>query len=250
VRRIPAAEVLLLEMFPYPSGGPHGPRAVYAIGDLLALTKGCALNVLIPWLVRLRPARRVTRHRSTAAAGHLDARETSDMALQLKKMASPTTGPRKVAPAIVVLTMGQQVIFLKMLERGLAYRKRFSVNWCPSCQTGLATSRWRPAVLALRLRGRVREIEGWFFKSPTTRGIAGVVRPAARLARTRDDDAAQLDRKKRGCRVRSCRWPAPAAQDPVFTTRPDTAFGMTYAVLAPDTRWSIRSWPTIRAGAA
>src|SRR5439155_1464798 len=130
-----------LEMFPYPSGRIHmGHVRVYAIGDLLARFKWMrGFNVLHPmgWDAFGLPA-------ENAAIEHgvhpvIWTYENIDyMRAQLKKMGISYDWEREVTTCDPAYYKWEQLIFIKMLERGLAYRKRSTVNWCPSCQTVLA----------------------------------------------------------------------------------------------------------------
>src|SRR3989441_2983059 len=130
----------------------------------------------------------------------------------------------------------EQLIFIKMLERGLAYRKRSTVNWCPSCQTVLANEQVEDG-RCWRCDSEVtpREIDGWFFKitSYAEELLAWCDRlpgwPERVLTMQRNwigkSEGVEFDLPVEGRPELSIR---------VFTTRPDTVFGMTYAVLAPE----------------
>ena len=102
---------------------------------------------------------------------------------------------------------GNQLIFLRLLEEGLAYRASATVNWCPGCQTVLANEQVLADGTCERSGDLVerRELEQWFFRITELRRRAarGARRP--RVARAREDDAAQLDRSVRGRRVRPAR---------------------------------------------
>src|SRR2546428_4544177 len=123
-----------------------------------------------------------------------------------------------------------------MFERGLAYRRRSTVNWCPSCQTVLANEQVE-AGRCWRCDSEVmpREIEGWFFKitAYAEELLAWCDRlpgwPERVLTMQRNwigkSEGAEFDLAVAG---------RPELKIRVFTTRPDTAFGMTYAVLAPE----------------
>jgi len=123
-----------------------------------------------------------------------------------------------------------------MLERGLAYRKRSTVNWCPSCQTVLANEQVEDG-RCWRCDSEVtpREIDGWFFKitSYAEELLEWCDRlpgwPERVLIMQRNwigkSEGAEFDLPLAG---------APGLSIRIFTTRPDTAFGMTYAVLAPE----------------
>jgi leucyl-tRNA synthetase len=228
-----------LEMFPYPSGRIHmGHVRVYAIGDLLARYKWMrGYNVLHPmgWDAFGLPA-------ENAAIEHgvhpvIWTYENIDyMRSQLQKMGISYDWDREVATCDPAYYQWEQLIFIKMLERGLAYRKRSTVNWCPSCQTVLANEQVEDG-RCWRCNSEVtpREIDSWFFKitAYAEELLAWCDRlpgwPERVLTMQRNwigkSEGAEFDLKVDGQPDLSIR---------VFTTRPDTVFGMTYAVLAPE----------------
>jgi len=228
-----------LEMFPYPSGRIHmGHVRVYAIGDLLARYKWMrGYNVLHPmgWDAFGLPA-------ENAAIEHgvhpvIWTYENIDyMRTQLMRMGISYDWDREVTTCDPAYYKWEQLIFIKMLERGLAYRKRSTVNWCPSCQTVLANEQVEDG-RCWRCDSEVapREIDGWFFKitSYADELLAWCDRlpgwPERVLTMQRNwigkSEGAEFDLPVAGHHGLSIR---------VFTTRPDTVFGMTYAVLAPE----------------
>jgi leucyl-tRNA synthetase len=128
-----------------------------------------------------------------------------------------------------------QWIFLQLLKAGLAERKKATVNWCPTDQTVLADEQVingrceRCDTLVIQ-----RELEQWFFKITTY---------AARLLEHLDDlDWSDIVKtaqrhwigRSEGLQFRLAVEGRPGRQITVFTTRPDTVFGMTYVVLAPE----------------
>jgi leucyl-tRNA synthetase len=129
-----------------------------------------------------------------------------------------------------------QLIFLKFWERGLAYRASAPVNWCPGCQTVLANEQVLPDGTCERSGDVVfkRDLEQWFYR---------ITEYADELLVSLDD----LDWPER-VKVMQRNWigrsegaefdlPVEGAKDErlrVFTTRPDTSFGMTYAVISPE----------------
>src|SRR6266446_6183604 len=187
-----------LEMFPYPSGRIHmGHVRVYAIGDVLARYKRMrGFNVLHPmgWDAFGLPAENAAIENGVHPA-IWTYENISYMRNQLKQLGVSYDWDREITTCEPAYYKWEQLIFIRMLERGLAYRRRSRVNWCPSCQTVLANDQveagrcWRCDSQAVRS-------EGAEFALP----VAG--RPDVRI--------------------------------PIYTTRPDTSFGMTYAVLSPE----------------
>src|SRR5712664_996790 len=228
-----------LEMFPYPSGRIHmGHVRVYAIGDLLARYKWMrGFNVLHPmgWDAFGLPAENAAIENGVHPA--IWTYENIDyMRSQLRKLGISYDWDREVATCDPTYYKWEQLIFIKMLERGLAYRKRSTVNWCPSCQTVLANEQVEDG-RCWRCDSEVtpREIDGWFFKitAYAEELLAWCDRlpgwPERVLTMQRNwigkSEGAEIDLTIDGHGDLSIR---------VFTTRPDTAFGMTYAVLAPE----------------
>src|SRR5437870_8809319 len=228
-----------LEMFPYPSGRIHmGHVRVYAIGDLLARFKWMrGYNVLHPmgWDAFGLPAENAAIEHGVHPA--IWTYENIDyMRSQLMRMGISYDWDREVATCDPTYYKWEQLIFIKMLERGLAYRKRSTVNWCPSCQTVLANEQvedghcWRCDSVVTP-----REIDGWFFKITdyAEELLAWCDRlpgwPERVLTMQRNwigkSEGVEFDLPVEGRPELSIR---------VFTTRPDTVFGMTYAVLAPE----------------
>src|SRR5213083_2087934 len=198
-----------LEMFPYPSGRIHmGHVRNYAIGDLLARYKSMrGFNVLHPmgWDAFGLPAENAAIEHGVHPA--IWTYENIDyMRAQLKKMGISYDWTRELATCDPSYYKWEQLIFIKMFERGLAYRRRSTVNWCPSCQTVLANEQVE-AGRCWRCDSEVmpREVEGWFFK----------------ITAYAEELLAWCDRLPG--------WP-----ERVLTMQRDTAFGMTYAVLAPE----------------
>jgi leucyl-tRNA synthetase len=228
-----------LEMFPYPSGRIHmGHVRVYAIGDLLARYKWMrGFNVLHPmgWDAFGLPAENAAIEHGVHPA--IWTYENIDyMRAQLKKMGISYDWEREVATCDPSYYRWEQLIFIRMLERGLAYRRRSTVNWCPSCQTVLANEQVE-AGRCWRCDSEVtpREIEGWFFK--ITAYAEELLEwcdrlpgwPERVLTMQRNwigkSEGAEFDLPVEGSAGDKIR---------VFTTRPDTSFGMTYVVLAPE----------------
>jgi leucyl-tRNA synthetase len=228
-----------LEMFPYPSGRIHmGHVRVYAIGDLLARYKWMrGFNVLHPmgWDAFGLPAENAAIdngvHPAVWTYENID-----NMRTQLKRMGISYDWDREVATCDPAYYKWEQLVFIRMLERGLAYRRRSRVNWCPSCQTVLANEQveagrcWR-----CDSEVTIREIEGWFFK--ITDYAQELLDWCDRLPGW-PERVLTMQRNWIG-RSEGAEFALPVAgrsdlKIPIFTTRPDTSFGMTYAVLAPE----------------
>ena len=115
-----------------------------------------------------------------------------------------------------------QTIFLAFLEAGLAYRAEAPVNWCPGCSTVLANEQVLADGTCERSGDLVerKNLEQWFFKI-TDYAEELLARPRrSRMARAREDHAAQLDRAIRGRRVRPAAGARPAPR-PCGSSRPD-----------------------------
>src|SRR5436189_3681501 len=228
-----------LEMFPYPSGRIHmGHVRVYAIGDLLARYKWMrGFNVLHPmgWDAFGLPAENAAIEHGVHPA--IWTYENIDyMRGQLRKMGISYDWDREVTTCDPAYYRWEQLIFIRMLERGLAYRKRSTVNWCPSCQTVLANEQvedgrcWRCDSEVMP-----REVDGWFFK--ITAYADELLDWCDRLPGW-PERVLTMQRNWSG-RSEGAEFDLPVVGRAglaitIFTTRPDTAFGMTYAVLAPE----------------
>src|SRR5437660_465359 len=130
-----------LEMFPYPSGRIHmGHVRVYTIGDLLArfkLMRG--FNVLHPmgWDAFGLPAENAAIDNGVhPVVWTLE--NIANMKTQLGRLGMSYDWDRELATCDPAYYRWEQLIFIRMFERGLAYKQRSKVNWCPSCQTILA----------------------------------------------------------------------------------------------------------------
>jgi leucyl-tRNA synthetase len=157
-----------LDMFAYPSGHAHmGHVRNYTIGDVMARLKRLrGYNVLHPFgwdafgLPAENAAIKTGKHPETSTLDNI-----AYMKGQLERLGISYAWEREIATCLPDYYKFNQWIFLKMRERGLAYRKRSTVNWCPSCQTVLANEQvvdgacWRcgtPVVM--------RDLEQWFFR--------------------------------------------------------------------------------------
>ena len=228
-----------LEMFPYPSGRIHmGHVRVYAIGDLLARYKWMrGFNVLHPmgWDAFGLPAENAAIdngvHPAVWTYENID-----NMRIQLRRMGISYDWDREVTTCDPAYYKWEQLIFIRMLERGLAYRRRSRVNWCPSCQTVLANEQVE-AGRCWRCDSEVitKEVDGWFFK--ITDYAQELLDWCDRLPGW-PERVLTMQRNWIG-RSEGAEFALPVVGRPdvklvIYTTRPDTSFGMTYAVLAPE----------------
>ncbi len=228
-----------LEMFPYPSGRIHmGHVRVYAIGDVLARYKWMrGFNVLHPmgWDAFGLPAENAAIEHGVHPAVWTH-ENIAYMRSQLRKLGTSYDWSREITTCDPDYYRWEQLVFIRMFERGLAYRRRSTVNWCPSCQTVLANEQVE-AGRCWRCDSEVvpRDIEGWFFK--ITAYAEELLQWCDRLPGW-PERVLTMQRNWIG-RSEGAEFDLPVAGRPglavrVFTTRPDTAFGMTYAVLAPE----------------
>ncbi len=157
-----------LEMFAYPSGHAHvGHVRNYMIGDVVARLKRMrGFNVLHPfgWDAFGMPAENAAIKNGTHPE-KWTLENIEHMKGQLQRLGISYAWEREIATCLPDYYKWNQWIFLKMLERDLAYRKKSSVNWCPSCQTVLANEQvvnggcWRCGTPVV-----TRELEQWFFR--------------------------------------------------------------------------------------
>ena len=229
----------LLEMFPYPSGRIHmGHVRNYTIGDTLARFKRMqGYNVLHPlgWDAFGMPAENAAiKNKSHPAQWTFENIRT--MRKQIKALGLSYDWDREIATCHPGYYKWNQWLFLKLLEKGLAYRKNSTINWCEDCNTVLANEQvvdgccWRCDNEVLQ-----KQQEGWFFKITD-----------------------YADRLLEGCKSLSGKWPEQVLtmqtnwigksfgaevnfkivqSDEVikiFTTRPDTLYGAMFMVLAPE----------------
>jgi leucyl-tRNA synthetase len=229
----------VLEMLPYPSGDIHmGHVRNYSIGDALARymwMKG--YNVLHPigWDAFGLPAENAAiqrqRHPSEFTFSHI-----GNMREQLKRLGFSYDWRREIATCVPEYYRWNQWFFLKMLERGLAYRKKSRVNWCPKCETVLANEQvvngccWRHEDTPVEQR----ELEQWFWK--TTAYAEQLLEDMRELVRWPERVLAMQQNwigKSMGTEV-DFQVVELGEPLPVFTTRVDTIFGCTAVFLAAE----------------
>jgi leucyl-tRNA synthetase len=227
-----------LEMFAYPSGHAHvGHVRNYMIGDVVARMKRMrGFNVLHPfgWDAFGLPAENAAIKNGTHPE-KWTLENIAHMKGQLQRLGISYAWDREIATCLPDYYRWNQWLFVKMLERDLAYRRRSSVNWCPSCQTVLANEQvidgrcWRCDSLV-----EVRELEQWFFR--ITKYADELLEGIDRL-REWPEKVLTMQRnwigRSEGARVR---FPLSDGEGriEVFTTRIDTIYGANFLLLAPE----------------
>ncbi|NLB88840.1 MAG: leucine--tRNA ligase, partial [Syntrophomonadaceae bacterium] len=227
-----------LEMFPYPSGNLHmGHVRNYAIGDVIARFKSMnGYNVLHPmgWDAFGLPAENAAIKHGNPP-GEWTYTNIDNMREQLKTLGISYDWDREVATCKPDYYKFTQWMFLKLYENNLAYKKNAAVNWCPSCHTVLANEQVVDGGCE-RCQTEVekKQLEQWSFK---------ITDYAQRLL---DDlellpgwpEKVKTMQKNWIGRSEGCQFSMKIEDSEetiaVFTTRPDTIFGVTYMVLAPE----------------
>ncbi len=228
----------LLEMFPYPSGKIHiGHVRNYTIGDVVVRYKRMkGFNVLHPmgWDAFGMPAENAAIDNNTHPAAWTY-ENISAMRKQLKKMGFSYDWDRELATCRPEYYKWEQWLFLKMLEKKMAYRKESYVNWCEKCQTVLANEQveqdkcWRCSQTVQQ-----KKLWQWFFK--ITDYSQDLLVHCDKLPGW-PDKVTVMQKNWIGQSVGSELKFKIHGQDndiEVFTTRPDTIFGATFMCLAPE----------------
>ncbi len=230
-----------LEMLPYPSGTMHmGHMRNYAIGDVVARVKRMrGFNVLHPmgWDAFGLPAENAAIQNNTHPRIWTN-NNIAEFQRVLRRFGFSYDWRREISTCEPEYYRWNQWFFLRMLERGLAYRKKSRVNWCPNCATVLANEQvvngfcWRHEETLVE----VRELEQWFLK--TTDYADQLLDDLKRLEGAWPDRVIAMQRnwigKSQGAKVKFVVADLPgAAPIEVFTTRIDTIYGATALILAP-----------------
>ena len=231
----------VLEMLPYPSGALHmGHVRNYSIGDALARYMWMnGYNVLHPmgWDSFGLPAE------NAAISANVPPREwtlrnIANMKAQMKRLGFAYDWSREVTTCLPAYYKWNQWFFLKLYERGLAYRKKSKVNWCPKCATVLANEQvvnggycWRHEDTLVEQR----ELEQWFLR--TTKYSDELLRDLERLPgwpeKVRTMQRNWIGRSQ-GTLVDFRLDYSGGDVITVFTTRVDTIYGATSVQLAPE----------------
>jgi leucyl-tRNA synthetase len=229
----------LLEMFPYPSGRIHmGHVRNYTIGDALARFKWMkGFNVLHPigWDSFGMPAENAAIQNQSHPNQWTHA-NIKTMTEQIKRLGLSYDWDREIATCEPEYYQWNQWCFLKFLERGLVYRKNSEVNWCESCNTVLANEQVVDG-LCWRCDNEViqKQQEGWFFKitdyaDRLLEGLRDLEQGWPEQVLTMQ---ANWIGKSTGAEV-DFQIKDSKKSITVFTTRPDTLYGATFMVLAPE----------------
>jgi leucyl-tRNA synthetase len=235
----PKRKFYMLEMFPYLTGDIHiGHFRNYIIGDFVYRYKRMrGYQLLHPFgydafglpaeeaAIKRGESPRKWTEKNLATATHT-----------LKDLGLSYDWSREVRTCNPDFYRWTQWLFIKLYEKGLAYRDTGLVNWCPSCNTVLANEQvisgkcWRCEALVEK-----KELEQWFFK---------ITDYAQRLL----DNLDKLDHWPEPIKIMQRNWIGrsegaelifqlkddPSIKLPIFTTRPDTVYGVTYMAIAPE----------------
>ncbi|MDK2877786.1 MAG: leucyl-tRNA synthetase [Thermoanaerobacteraceae bacterium] len=227
-----------LEMFPYPSGKLHmGHVRNYSIGDVVARFKRMnGYNVLHPmgWDAFGLPAENAAiKHGVPPSKWTWE--NIDNMRKQLKSLGLSYDWDREVATCHPGYYKWTQWFFLKLYEMGLAYRKKAFVNWCPSCATVLANEQVVDGMCE-RCGTEVgkKDLEQWFFK--ITDYAEELLKDLEKLPGWPDKVKIMQENWIGRSEGVEFSFTAEKTGDriPVFTTRPDTVYGVSYMVLAPE----------------
>lgn len=228
----------VLEMFPYPSGRIHmGHVRNYSIGDVVARYKRMrGYNVLHPmgWdafgLPAENAAQKNNSHPATWTYSNIDY-----MRNQLRQLGLSYDWSREIATCNPKYYQWEQRLFLEMYQKGIVYEKVTTVNWCEDCQTVLANEQvidgacWRCDQLVTP-----RKMNGWFFK---------ITDYAEELLADLDklkgwpEKVVTMQRNWIGKSTGlTCNFKVDGIDEKIsiFTTRPDTIFGVTFMSIAPE----------------
>ena len=234
----PKKKFYLLVMFAYPSGDIHmGHFRNYTLGDAVARYKMMnGFDVLHPfgWDAFGLPAENAAikrgRHPNEWTLDNIEVSRNT-----LKKVCISFDWSREIASCLPDYYRWSQWIFLRMFEKDLAYRKKAKVNWCPTCNTVLANEQV--------INGQCerddspveqRELEQWFLR---------ITDYAERLNQSLEnltgwpDSIRAIQRewigRSEGCEIKF-KIEGSGEDLPIFTTRPDTVYGVTFMAIAPE----------------
>ncbi|MEA2314478.1 MAG: leucyl-tRNA synthetase [Solirubrobacteraceae bacterium] len=234
----PPPKSYVLEMLPYPSGEPHiGHLKCYALGDAIAhFHRRLGRRVLHPMgydafgLPAENHAIKTGVHPRESTAESI-----ASFQRQFRSWGISVDWSRELATCEPSYYRWTQWIFLELFRAGLAYRKEAAVKWCPKDQTVLANEQVDADGRCERCGAlvEIRQLEQWFLRitdyaERLLSDLEGIEWP---------ENVKTMQRnwigRSEGAEV-IFRCEAPAIDYPVFTTRPDTLFGATFFVIAPE----------------
>lgn len=231
-----------LSMFPYPSGRLHmGHVRNYTITDVIARFKKMqGFNVLHPigWDSFGLPAENAAMQHGANPAVWTD-ENIAYMTKQLKMLGLSYDWDREVTTCKPDYYKWTQWLFLQLYKKGLAYKKEAAVNWCEKCATVLANEQvidgkcWRCDEVVTK-----KNLSQWFLK--ITDYAEQLLQDLDKLEGWGDNVKTMQSNwigKSTGAILKFKVVDAPSGEEieiPVFTTRPDTAYGITYLVVAPE----------------
>ena len=229
----------LLEMFPYPSGNLHmGHVRNYSIGDVIARFKHMqGYNVMHPmgWDAFGLPAENAAikggMHPAKWTYSNID-----NMRAQLKRLGYAYDWEREVTTCDKEYYRWEQLFFLRMYEKGLMYRKNAPQNWCPACNTVLANEQvidercWRCNSVVQK-----KDLTQWFAR--ITQYADELLQDLKLLEGNWPERVISMQHNWIGKSVGAdinFKLQDGSETITVFTTRPDTVFGITFMTLAPE----------------
>ncbi|MFH1238261.1 MAG: leucine--tRNA ligase [archaeon] len=224
----------VLEMFPYPSAsGLHMGHALnYSIGDVMARFKRMnGFEVLYPMGF---DALGLPAENAAISAGEhpkpFTERAMNNYIRQMKELGLSYDWTKTLATMYPEYYRWNQYFFLKFLEAGLIYRKKASVNWCPSCNTVISNEQAQGGICErCNSKIEIKHLEEWYLRTTKyadelLEGLDGLDWPDKIKAMQRNwigkSHGIEIDFE-----INDVKWP-------IFTTRPDTIFGVTFMVVA------------------
>ena len=235
----PRPPYYVLCMYPYPSGSAHqGHIRNYTFGDVLVRYRtmlGHAVLSPMGFDSFGLPAENAAIKGGAHPREYTNAR-IAELKASIIRLGAVYDWRREVRSHDPEYMRMSQMIFTRMFEAGLAYRKNAPVNWCPGCQTVLANEQVLADGTCERSGDIVekRQLDQWFYR------ITDYADELVDALDTLDwpDRVKAMQRNWIG-RSEGARFSLEVAGQPqvaveVYTTRPDTSFGMTYVVLSPE----------------
>jgi leucyl-tRNA synthetase len=227
----------MLEMLPYPSGSLHmGHVLNYTLGDVVThFRRRNGFDVLRP--MGFDSFGLPAENAAIKEGGHplaITERNIAAITRQMRRMGWAIDWAREVSAHEPEYYRWTQWLFLRFFERGLAYRKEAPVNWCPNDQTVLSNEHvvdgrcWRCGAVV-----ETRNMEQWFFKiRDYADALVDDLETIEWPERTKKIQRQHIGRSE-GAELQF-RVDELDLDIPVFTTRPDTVFGATFFVVAPE----------------